>query len=50
MIQFILSILKKQRGGVATMVATGFMAFSIPLISSSLGLAQTVNIDAQVKN
>ena len=32
------------------MVATGFMAFSIPLISSSLGLAQTVNIDAQVKN
>ena len=49
MIQYLLSLLKEQRGGVATAVATGFMVFSIPLISGSLGLAQAVNIDARVK-
>ena len=44
------SILKGQRGGVAIAIALGFMAFSMPLISGSLNLAQATNIDARVKS
>ena len=38
-----------QRGGVAILIALGFLVFSIPLITGSLGLAQTTSIDARVK-
>ena len=43
------SILNGQRGGVATLISIGFLAFSIPLISGSLGLAEATSIDARVK-
>ena len=43
------SILKGQRGGVAILTAMGFVFLSVPLISGSLGLSQTSNIDARVK-
>ena len=43
------SSLKGQRGGVALLTALGFLLFSIPLITGSLGLAQTINVDARVK-
>lgn len=38
-----------QRGGIAILTALGFLLFSIPLITASLGLAQTTSIDARVK-
>ena len=41
--------LKGQRGGVAILIALGFLVFAIPLITGSLGLAQTTSIDARVK-
>ena len=43
------SILKGQRGGVAIITSLGFLLFSIPLLSGSLGLAQTTSIDSRVK-
>lgn len=43
------SNLKGQRGGVAILTSLGFLVFSVPLITGSLGLAQTTNIDARVK-
>ena len=43
------SILKQQRGGAAILNSLGFLLFSIPLISGSLGLAQATTIDARVK-
>ena len=33
----------------AILIALGFLVFSVPLITGSLGLAQTINIDARVK-
>ena len=44
-----LAKLNGQRGGVALLVALGFLLLSIPLITGSLGLSQTINIDARVK-
>lgn len=41
--------MKGQRGGTAILIALGFLLFSIPLISGSLGLVQTISIDARVK-
>ena len=48
------SILKRvdlgnQRGGIAILTALGFLLFSIPLITSSLNLAQNTAIDSRVK-
>ena len=43
------SILKGQRGGVAILTSLGFLAFSVPLVSGSLGLAGTTSIDSRVK-
>ena len=44
------SFLNGQRGGVGILSSLGFMLFSIPLITGSLGLASSINIDARVKN
>ena len=41
---------KGQRGGVAILTAIGFLVFSVPLITGSLGLTQATSIDARVKN
>ena len=41
--------LNAQKGGVAILTSMGFSVFAIPLISRSLSLAQTTNIDARVK-
>ena len=41
--------LKEEWGGTAILTALGFLLFSIPLISGSLGLAQAASIDARVK-
>ena len=38
-----------QRGGIAILTALGFLLFSIPLITSSLNLAQNTTIDSRVK-
>lgn len=38
-----------QRGGVAILTALGFLLFSVPLITGSLGLASTIGIDDRVK-
>ena len=38
-----------QRGGIAILTALGFLLFSIPLITSSLNLAQNTAIDSRVK-
>ena len=41
--------LKDERGGIAILTALGFLLFSVPLITSSLNLAQNTSIDARVK-
>ena len=41
--------LKSQRGGIALLVVLGFMALSVPLVSSALGLAATASIDSRSK-
>ena len=41
--------LKAKKGGVAILTALGFLVFAIPLLTGSLDLAQTTNIDARVK-
>ncbi|MCH7736338.1 MAG: DUF11 domain-containing protein [Chloroflexi bacterium] len=38
-----------QQGGIAILTALGFLLFSVPLITSSLNLAQNTAIDARVK-
>lgn len=38
-----------QRGGIAILTALGFLLFSVPLITTSLDLAQNSAIDARVK-
>lgn len=38
-----------QRGGIAILTALGFLLFSVPLITSSLDLAQATAIDARFK-
>jgi len=38
-----------QRGGIAILTALGFLLFSVPLITSSLDLAQVTAIDARIK-
>ena len=40
---------RDQRGGIAILTALGFLLFSIPLITSSLNLAQNTAIDSRVK-
>lgn len=40
---------KDQRGGIAILTALGFLLFSVPLITSSLDLAQATAIDARFK-
>ncbi|MCH8800761.1 MAG: 2-C-methyl-D-erythritol 2,4-cyclodiphosphate synthase [Chloroflexi bacterium] len=40
---------RDQRGGIAILTALGFLLFSVPLITSSLNLAQNTAIDARVK-
>lgn len=49
LLRAIMSRLRGQRGGVAILIALGFLVFSIPLITGSLGLAQAISIDARVK-
>lgn len=39
-----------QRGGIAILTALGFLLFSVPLITSSLDLAQATAIDARFKS
>lgn len=41
--------MRDQRGGIAILTALGLLLFSIPLITTSLDLAQTSAIDARVK-
>lgn len=41
--------LRGQQGGIAILTALGFLLFSIPLITSSLNLAQNTAIDSRVK-
>ena len=41
--------LRSQRGGIALLVVLGFMALSVPLVSSALGLASTASIDSRSK-
>ena len=43
------ALLKGQRGGIAILTAMGFLLFSVPLITSSLNLAQNTSIDSRVK-
>ena len=38
-----------QRGGLAILTAFGFMLFSVPIITGSLGLASNTSIDSRVK-
>ena len=40
---------RDQRGAIAILTALGFLLFSVPLITSSLNLAQNTAIDARVK-
>ena len=40
---------RDQRGGIAILTALGFLLFSVPIITSSLNLAQNTAIDARVK-
>ena len=38
-----------QQGGVAILTALVFLVFSVPVITGSLSLASTIDIDARVK-
>ena len=49
-LKLIRSVLNGQRGGVAVLTSLGFMLFSVPLITGSLGLAQSTTVDSRVKN
>ncbi len=40
------SRLLQERGGVAILMVLAFMALGVPVITSSLGLADTLNIDS----
>lgn len=40
---------RSERGGIALLTALGFLLFSVPLITSSLNLAQNTAIDSRIK-
>ena len=42
-------LLRQERGGVAILMALAFMLFSVPVVSSALGLANVLTIDSTVK-
>lgn len=50
MFRSIVSKLKGQKGGAAILTSMGFLLFSIPMISGSLGLADSSVIDSRVSN
>ena len=50
MFRSIASKLKGQKGGAAILTSMGFLLFSIPMISGSLGLADSSIIDSRVSN